>query len=164
MEKINLAMASKMTSPNPVSLICTKKEDGNTNIATVSWYTYLSFHPEMMCFVMSKKSYSGEMVRNNGKVILTIPGSGLEEIVKKCGSTTGRNIDKVSEHNIEMEEVIDNEIMVPKRSRVVVELTLSEYVEVGDHYLYICNVDNVYGNDEGETLFAFNGYAKISKI
>ena len=164
MEKITLAGASKITSPNPVCLICTKKEDGNTNVATVSWYTYLSFHPEMMCFAMSKKSYSGEMVRNTGKVILTIPGVGLEDIVKKCGTTTGRNIDKVVEHGIEMEKIEDSEISIPVGSRVAVQLTLKEYVEVGDHYLYICDVDNVYGNNDGETLYAFNGYAKISKI
>ena len=164
MEKITLAGASKLTSPNPVCLICTKKEDGNTNVATVSWYTYLSYRPEMMAFAMSKKSYTGEMVRNNKKVILTIPGEGLEDIVKKCGTSTGRNIDKVSEFEIDMEEVNDSDIKIPKGSRVAVLLDLSEYVEVGDHYLYICNVESVYGNSEKEALYAFNGYAVIDKV
>lgn len=36
MKKINLPEASKLTSPNPVSLVCTEKPDGSTNIATVS--------------------------------------------------------------------------------------------------------------------------------
>ena len=164
MEKITLAGASKLTSPNPVCLICTKKEDGNTNLATVSWYTYLSYRPEMMAFAMSKKSYTGEMVRNNKKVILTIPGDGLADIVKKCGTSTGRNIDKVSEYEIDMEKIDGSDIEIPCKSRVAVLLSLSEYVEVGDHYLYICNVDSVYSSNEGDTLFAFNGYALIDKI
>ena len=87
MLKINLSKASMMTSPNPLSLVCTKKEDGTTNIATVSWYTYLSYNPGMIGFAMAKTSYSGEMVRKNKKVVLTIPGIELEQLVMKCGST-----------------------------------------------------------------------------
>lgn len=38
MKKIDLPFASKLTSPNPVSLVCTRKPDGSTNLATVSWW------------------------------------------------------------------------------------------------------------------------------
>lgn len=71
MEPIKLPQAAKLTSPNPVTVVCTEKPDGTTNLATVSWWTYLSFHPGMIAYAMAKTSYSGEMVRNNGKVILT---------------------------------------------------------------------------------------------
>lgn len=164
MEKINLAKASKLTSPNPLALVCTKKEDGSTNLATISWYTYLSFHPEMIGFAMSKHSYSGEMIRQNKKVILTIPGSSLEMEVKQCGSSTGRNVDKVKEYNIELQSIGENDIQIPLHSRVAIILSLKEYVEVGDHYLYICNVNEVYSNEEEQSLFAWNGYAEIKSI
>lgn len=72
MLKVNLPEASVLTSPNPVSLVCTKKDDGTTNVATVSWFTYLSYNPGMVGFAMAKTAYSGEMVRKNKKVILTI--------------------------------------------------------------------------------------------
>lgn len=36
MEKITLPKASQLTSPNPVTLVCTEKPDGTTNLATVS--------------------------------------------------------------------------------------------------------------------------------
>ena len=94
MLKINLPKASMMTSPNPLSLVCTKKEDGTTNIATVSWYTYLSYNPGMIGFA--------------------------------------------------------------------IQMTLKDYIEVGDHYLYICDVEQVYGNENEEALFAWNGYSKIA--
>lgn len=161
MLKINLPKASMMTSPNPVSLVCTKKEDGTTNVATVSWYTYLSFNPSMVGFAMAKTSYSGEMVRKNKKVVLTIPGSELEELVMKCGSTTGRTTNKVSEFNIELESIENCDIKIPTNSKVAIEMTLKDYIEVGDHYLYICDVDNVYGDESKKALFAWNGYSKI---
>lgn len=161
MEKITLPKASELTSPNPVTIVCTQKPDGGTNLATVSWWTYLSFNPSMIAYAMAKTSYSGEMVRDNKKVILTIPGSEIADAVMGCGSTTGRKTDKITEFGIEMQVVPDSEIQIPLHSRVAIQCNLKEFVEVGDHYLYICNVEQVYGNEQEEAVFAWNGYSQI---
>lgn len=164
MEKITLSQASQLTSPNPVTVVCTQKPDGSTNLATVSWWTYLSYNPNMIAYAMAKTSYSGEMVRNNKKVILTIPGSEIVDVVLGCGSTTGRNTDKVSKFNIELTEVEGSSIKIPAHSRAAIVCSLKEYHEVGDHYLYICNVEQVYGDETEKALFAWNGYSKISPV
>jgi len=162
MEKISLPMAAKLTSPNPVSIVCTEKPDGTTNLATVSWWTYLSFNPNMIAYAMAKTSYSGEMVRSNKKVILTIPGTEIAEAVMGCGSTTGRNTNKAERFNIELKAIPGSSIQIPAHSRVAIQCSLKEYHEVGDHYLYICDVVQVYGNESEEALFAWNGYGKIA--
>ncbi len=162
MEKINLPQASSLTSPNPVTLVCTEKPDGTTNLATVSWWTYLSYNPGMIAYAMAKTSYSGERVRSSGKVILTIPGAEIAETVLDCGSTTGRSTDKVQQFGIALAEVEGSAIKIPVHSRVAIQCSLKEYHEVGDHYLYICNVEQVYGNESEEALFAWNGYGKIA--
>lgn len=162
MEKINLPKAAQLTSPNPVTLVCTEKPDGTTNLATVSWWTYLSFTPGMIAYAMAKTSYSGEMVRANRKVILTIPGAEIAEAVMGCGSTTGRNTDKVAQFGIELAEVEGSTIKIPAHSRVAIQCQMKEYHEVGDHYLYICDVEQVCGDEGEEALFAWNGYSKIA--
>ena len=161
MNKINLPQAAKLTSPNPVSLVCTQKPDGSTNLATVSWWTYLSFNPNMIGYAMAKTSYSGEMVRNNKKDILTIPGTETAAAVMGCGSTTGRDTDKVAQFGIELTEVEGSDIKIPVHSRVAIVCSMKEYHEVGDHYLYICDVEQVYGNEVEEALFAWNGYSQV---
>ena len=161
MEKITLPKASKLTSPNPVTIVCTQKPDGSTNLATVSWWTYLSFNPNMIAYAMAKTSYSGEMVRSNKKVILTIPGTEIAEAVMGCGSTTGRDTDKIVKFGIEMQTVEDSEIQIPLHSRVAIQCSLKEFIETGDHYLYICNVEQVYGNEAEEAVYAWNGYSQI---
>ena len=161
METINLPKASRLTSPNPVTMVCTQKPDGGTNLATVSWWMYLSFNPNMIVFAMAKTSYSGEMVRSNGKVILATPGEALAQAVISCGSTTGRKVDKISEFGIEMQELPGCDIRVPLHSRVAIQCRLKEFVEAGDHYLYICDVEQVFGNESEEALFAWNGYSQI---
>ncbi len=162
MKKINLPQAAKLTSPNPVTVVCTLKPDGSTNLATVSWWTYLSFNPNMIAYAMAKTSYSGEMVRNNQKVIVTIPGAEIADAVMGCGSTTGRNTDKASKFGIELVEVEGSDIKIPAHSRVAIQCSLKGYHEVGDHYLYICDVEQVYGDEAEEALFAWKGYAKVA--
>ena len=161
MQKIKLPQASRLTSPNPVSVVCTEKPDGSTNLATVSWWTYLSFNPNMIAYAMAKTSYSGEMVRNNRKVVLTIPGAEIADAVMGCGSATGRDTDKAAEFGIAMTNVEGTSIQIPVHSRVAIVCSLKEYHKVGDHYLYICNVEQVYGNKAEEALFAWNGYSQL---
>lgn len=161
MNKINLPQAAKLTSPNPVTVVCTQKPDGSTNLATVSWWTYLSFNPNMIAYAMAKTSYSGEMVRSNRKVILTIPGAEMAEAVMGCGSTTGRDTDKAAKFDIELTEVDGSAIKIPVHSRVAIVCSMKEFHEVGDHYLYICDVNQVYGNEAEEALFAWNGYSQV---
>lgn len=161
MKEITLPKASQLTSPNPVTVVCTQKPDGSTNLATVSWWTYLSYHPNMIAYAMAKPSYSGEMVRENRKVVLTIPGAEMAEAVLGCGTTTGRDTDKIARFHIEMRQLEGTAIQVPAHSRVAMVCRLKEYHEVGDHYLYLCDVERVYGNEAEEALFAWNGYSKI---
>ena len=161
MEKINLPEASVLTSPNPVTLVCTQKPDGTTNLATVSWWTYLSFHPNRIGYAMAKTSYSGEMVRSSKEVILTIPGASIADSVVHCGMSTGRDTDKIEKFGIEMQPVPGSEIQIPRHSRVAIHCRLKEFVEVGDHYLYICDVEQVYGDPQEEAVFAWNGYSEI---
>lgn len=88
MKKIDLPFASKLTSPNPVSLVCTRKPDGSTNLATVSVeLPLLQSQYDRFCY--GKTSYSGELVRSNHQVVLTIPGSSLAQAVMHCGSCSG---------------------------------------------------------------------------
>lgn len=115
----------------------------------------------MIAYAMAKTSYSGEMVRNNRKVILTIPGAVMAEAVMGCGSTTGRDTDKAAQFGIELAEVEGSSIKIPVHSRAAIVCSMKEYHEAGDHYLYICDVDQVYGNEEEEALFAWDGYSQV---
>ncbi|MEI0476332.1 flavin reductase family protein [Brachyspira pulli] len=162
MEKINLAKASKITSPNPVALVCTKKPDGSTNLAAVSWYTYLSYNPNMIAYAMAKTSYSGEMVRENKKVIITIPSENIKGIVMGCGMCSGRDTNKIEELGIKMQDLPTSDIKIPVHSAAAIQCNLKEFIETGDHYLYICNVEEVYADYKEKAVFAWDSYSKIA--
>ena len=118
--------AAGFTSPNPVTLVCTQKADGSTNLAAVSWWTYLSYSPNMIAFAMAKTSFSGERARESGKVILTVPGEPLADAMPGCGSTTGRDTDKAAKFGIELVEVEGSGIKIPAHSKVAIVCSLAE--------------------------------------
>lgn len=162
MKKSTLANASGLTSPNPVTLVCTKKADGGTNLATVSWWTYLSFNPNMIGFAMAKTSFSGERTRETKEVVITVPGAAIASQVMSCGTCSGRDTDKAAKFGVELTAVEGSDIKVPAHTRVAILCELKEFHEVGDHYLYICNVKDVFANEDEEAVFAWKGYAEIA--
>lgn len=162
MKETTIKKASKLTSPNPLSLICTRKADGSTNLAAVSFWTYLAFNPGKIGFAMGFKSYTGKRMWETGEAVLVIPGADLKEAVIKCGSSTGENTDKVQKFSIEMEDLPGTKIQVPRHGKAAFHLKLDQIEEVGDHYLYICSVEQVFENIGEEALFAWEGYSKIA--
>lgn len=164
MKKITFGDAAKMTSPNPITLVCTGTPDGRTNLAAVSWWTYLSTDPLMVCFAMGKKSYSGELVRQNKEVLLAMPAAEIAEAAFRCGTVSGRSENKADKFGIELTEFAGSSIKVPVHSRMVFACRLANTVETGNHYLYICDVDGMYGDNAKTQLFAWEGYASLRPL
>lgn len=152
MNEITIKEAQKLASPSPVSIICTETPDNKTNLAPVGWWTILSYNPGIIGFAMAKTFYSGEMVRRTEMAIITIPGTELAEAIIPCGTTTGRDTDKAEKFGIMLEDVPDSTIKVPAHSRIVIKASLQQIVEVGDHYLYICSVQQSYGDNNEKQL------------
>lgn len=161
MKKINLGQASRLTSPNPLALVCTTKPSGGSNIMAASWWTYLSFNPGMVGFSLAKTSYSGELIRQTQKAILAMPGIGITEATMQCGSVSGKDIDKADAFGIEMQTLPNCQIEIPIETYLAIQCTLREALEVGDHILYVCDVEQSYGDVEKTPIFSWNGYAKL---
>ena len=90
-----------------------------------------------------------------------MPGEPLADAVLGCGTTTGRDTDKAAKFGIELACVEGSDIKIPAHSRLAIVCSLKEYHEVGDHYLYICDVEQVLGNEAEKALFAWGGYSQI---
>ena len=133
MRELNIMEATVLTSPNPLTLICSKKEDGSTNLAPICFVSYLSFNPPMVGFATGKQSHTGKQVRETGKVIVTVPGESLAQAVMACGASTGAKTDKVAANNIEMMAVEGSDIQIPADTRLAMVATLQQSVEVGVH-------------------------------
>ena len=152
MKELNIMEATVLTSPNPLTLVCSKKEDGSTNLAPICFVSYLSFNPPMVGFATGKQSHTGKRVRETGKVIVTVPGESLAGAVMACGASTGA----------EMMAVEGSDIQIPADTRLAMVAILQQSVEVGDHILHICQVDKFLGDEDKKGLYAWNGFGKVA--
>ena len=50
MKELTIMEATVFTSPNPLTLICSRNGDGSTNLAPICFVSYLSFNPPMVGF------------------------------------------------------------------------------------------------------------------
>ena len=84
MNEIKFAQLTGMTSPNPLTLVCTKKEDGTTNLSTISWWMPLSFNPNLFAVAINHGSHGGDRLRETGEAVLVIPAVGSEGFIFGC--------------------------------------------------------------------------------
>ena len=161
MEQITISQAQKYTSPNPISLVCAEGPNGVTNMAAISWWTYLANRPPMLGFAISKKSYTGELVKETGKAVLSIPGEIIAKEAYQCGRVSGRDTNKVAEFGIALTG--DNQ-MYPIHSKLAFICTLESTSEVGDHIFFACNIDDIFYNGEEKQLYAWDGYAELAPL
>lgn len=162
MEKISIAKAPVFTSPNPMTLICTQKPDGTTNLATLAFWTYAFTAPGKIVFSLNKGAYSLELLAASKEVVVAIPGADLCGAVIGCGTSSGRNTNKVEKFGIPMQKIEGTGIEAPASSRLVIHATVSETVDADDHVLHICNVNSVFADESIEAVFAWNGYAELA--
>ena len=162
MNKIEITKAPIFTSPNPMTFICTKKPDGTTNLATLAFWNFASTAPGKIMFSLNKGAYSLELLESNKEVVLVLPGAGLTGALIGCGTTSGREKDKVAEQGIPMQNIEGTEICIPEESRLAIHATVSATVDADDHVIHVCNVNNVYANDDVDAVFGWKGYAEIA--
>lgn len=162
MKEINIGQATAVTSPDPLVLVCTSKEDGSVNMAPVSFFMYASFNPPMLAFAMGKSANSGENIRRTGKAVLAAPGVSLKDAVMVYGSTSGRETDKLKEMPIALQSIQGSDIPIPEDARIAFVVSLAQTIDAGDHYLYLCNIDKMAADETKEALFAWDGYAKVA--
>lgn len=143
MNQIKIAQAPLYTSPNPMTFICSKKANGKTNMATLAFWTYASTNPGKVVFSLNKGAYTLELLAKNNEVVIAVPGAELAGALIACGTSSGRDTDKVEKFNIAMQKLDGTEICVPELTRLAIVAKVNSTVDADDHILHICDVTTV---------------------
>ena len=164
MDKLTPAQAQRLTAPSPFALLSSLNDDAETNLMAVSWWTFLSNRPPMLGVCLGKKGFSGKLIQSHGEFALNIVGAELKEAALRCGSCSGRDINKAEEFGIRLEAATAIAPQVVSGSRVVFECRLSDMKEVSDHVFYIAEIIACEGCPDVPQLFAWDGYARLDTI
>ena len=160
---VNAALAQKLSSPNPFALL-TAFDGSKTDVMAISWWTYCSNHPLTVAVCIGTKGYCGDCIEKNGEFALCLPGNKISEPAFKAGCTTGRNLDKVKEFGLEMVKADTVAPEYVKESRLVMECRVVNQLAVGDHRMFIAEVQAMHTDESVRNLMAINGYAALGTV
>ncbi|MBR3136201.1 MAG: flavin reductase family protein [Clostridia bacterium] len=162
MDRITLREAQKLSSPNPFALISTVDEKGRNNLMALSWWTYCSNNPPTVAVCLSKKGYSGCLIKATGEFALCLPNESLQEAAFRCGTCSGRDTDKAQLFGITLESASEIAPMLVSQSKVALECRSTQIVETGDHYLFVADVVAAHGDPGAKHLLAEDGYTCLA--
>jgi len=164
MEKMTIGQAQKMTSPNPFAVLTVKNPDGTTNAMAISWWNYASNHPATVTACLSQKGFSGGCILEEGYFGLNLVSEEVKDAAYACGTCSGRDTDKAAKFGLPLVDAEGyNQKMVDK-SALWMSCKLVNHIEVGDHVLYVAEVEQIDGDPEKAPMFSFGGYARLDKV
>jgi flavin reductase (DIM6/NTAB) family NADH-FMN oxidoreductase RutF len=126
--------------PSRVVLVTCVDSSGKPNIITLAWTSILSANPFMVGISVGPKRHSHKLISESKEFVVNLPAADLKEACMLCGTKSGRNTDKFKETGltpIKSEKVFAPRI---KECYAWLECRLANFVETGDHTLFIGEV------------------------
>ena len=124
--------------PSPAALVTSVSEDGRPNIITLGEVFNISISdPVILGIAIAKPRYSHGLISASREYVVNLATADMVEIVDKCGSVSGRDVDKFAEFGLT--PVPAEKVRPPLIAEcpVSVECRVLAIQEVGDHDLFL---------------------------
>lgn len=162
--------------PWALSLVTAAEKDGPGNIITIGASSVCSSTPPSIGIAVKPQRYSYELIMEAGDFGVNLPGPDLVEEADRCGTVSGREMDKFAEVGLSVQD--SREISAPliQECPVGIECTLVTTVSLGSHEWMIgeivaVSVDEALLDAEGrfnpsadDAMFCFGGdYRRVGE-
>jgi len=98
--EIPLSKAQWLIEPGCVVLVTSGNME-RANVMTFSWQTPINgSSPSLVLLVIHHDRYSYELIKENGELVINVPGRELLQQTHRAGAVTGRNVDKFAENGL----------------------------------------------------------------
>lgn len=155
-----------------------KDAESGLNLFAVSWITPCSAEPPLVVISVNPGNFSHQLLKNAAEFIVNIPNVALLDKLHFCGTSSGRDVDKVERLSLTPARAQMLETPLIEECVGHLECKVAQSMDVGDHTLFIAQVlaasvnDNLFNTswhfekDEARTLHYLGGrrYAVIGKI
>lgn len=149
-----------MLNPVPAVLITSIDKDNNPNVFTVGWIGTACTHPPMITAAIRPERLSYKYIKESGEFVVNLPSKNMTKIVDFCGVKSGKNIDKIKECNLTLEESTKVKTPCIEQCPVSIECKVKNIIPLGTHDLFLAEVLAV--NVE-ESLIDKNGKIHFEK-
>lgn len=127
--------------PSPAALITSVDEHGRPNIITLGEVYNLSIaDPVIIGVSIAPERYSNQLIRGRGEFVVNLPTSAIVEKVDRCGSTSGRTVDKFAEFGLTPLPAQQVRPPLIAECPVNLECRVEAVHTIGDHDMFIGRV------------------------
>jgi len=129
--------------PRPTVVVGSVCPNGKVNFMPASWNTPVSEEPPTIAVAIDSSSYTRECLDYCGEATLSILSLDDVDLIYSLGSTSGRDVDKVSQYGV---EIVDSITIRPpgiKKALAVLETRVLNKYQVGESVLYVLQVVKV---------------------
>lgn len=129
----------------------TTNDGSKDNALIVNTVMQVNSSPNRVAVVINKQNYSYHVVKQTGKLnVNCLTEETPFKVFEKFGFVSGRNVDKLADFSFERS---DNGLAVlTKYSNSFISLTVSEYVDLSTHGMFVCNVSEARVLSEKPTM------------
>ncbi len=142
--------------PRPVIVVSTRCPNGRVNLAPIAWITPVAEDEPTIALAVDRSNYTCECIEYCKEAVINIPSIDQAEIVYKLGTTSGREVDKVSSLGIKLES--SNKVSVPRWADALgwIEVKLRSSIDIGEVRLFIMDVLDYYAKQDAVTEWGWN--------
>ncbi len=139
---------NRISRPQRIGLAVTRDENGRIDIITLAWFMETSIKPPMYAISIGNTRYSYENLQKYRKFVLAIPSQKMAEQSLKCGTTSGRNIDKIKEFQIKVQKGRYSDIPILADAVANFECEIITQIQTGDHTIFVGQVKYSWVNED----------------
>ncbi|MDD4156204.1 MAG: flavin reductase family protein [Candidatus Cloacimonetes bacterium] len=151
MELVSYVDALKIIkSPTRVALAVVRAKENIYNLITLEWYMRTSIEPPMFAISIGHTRYSYECLQENRFFNLVFPSDEMKNIVKYCGSHSGRDFDKFNILDINWMPGRLNKLPILDDAVANFECQITGQIKSGDHTIFVGEVKYVWANADKE--------------
>lgn len=144
---------SKFTKPERIGLIVSTSEDGTPNVMTAGWVMRTSGQPPLLAVSVAFKRYTHGLINRQKEFVVAFPSAGMGEIVKLCGSSSGREVNKIERYLIKTVPAAQISCPLIEDAVANFECKLHSQLDTGDHTIFVGQVVAIHCQEGKKVLF-----------
>ena len=133
---------SVLIAPVPPTMVTSAYED-KRNVFTVAWTGVLNTQPPKTYISVRPERYSYDLIKNSGEFVINLTTTGMVKNADRCGTYSGKNVDKFKKYSIETVEAEHVGAPILKDSPVALECKVTDIIEMGTHHMFVADIVGV---------------------
>lgn len=141
---ITMKFAYRILHPKVAFLLVTK-HGNKTNVMTLAWH--MPVEEDKIAIAIDRENYSYELLAKSKEFSLNVLPIQKLDIIWKAGTTSGKDVDKIKELGIELEDGI--KIITPhiKGAMAFLECRSLEELKLEEHSLIVAKIEYAWADE-----------------